>query len=152
MFQRAVDLGLPASFVELRHEATHRELPSLVVLRNAAQRSLEWLWDYYWVKVESESGSGLVAEDENAVKKSVRGCLAQITGEGEPMRKKRKGLKLLASVSEELGSVCKTSTCGRRALARVLIDERVLVPERRYVFSWLSMGIVANFDQARGVD
>lgn len=148
MFQRAVDLGLPASFVELRHEATHRELPSLVVLRNAAQRSLEWLWDYYWVKVESESGSGLVVEDENAVKKSVRGYLAQITGEGEPMRKKRKGLKLLASVSEELGSVCKTSTCGRKVLARVLIDEQVLVPERKYVFFWCWMGVVANFDQA----
>lgn len=136
MFQRAVDLGLPASFVELRHEATHRELPSLVVLRNAAQRSLEWLWDYYWVKLESETGSGLVVEDENAVKESVRGCMARFTGEGEPMRKKRKGLKLLASVSEELGSVCKTSTCGRRVLARVLLDEQVLVPERKYVLSW----------------
>ena len=54
MFQRAIDLGLPASFVELRHEATHRELPSLVVLRNATQRSLEWLWDYYWAKTDSD--------------------------------------------------------------------------------------------------
>lgn len=52
MFQRAVDLGLPASFVELRHEATHREPPSLVVLRKATQRSLEWLWDNYWAGVD----------------------------------------------------------------------------------------------------
>lgn len=53
MFQRAMDLGIPASFVELRHEATHRELPSLVVLRSATQRSLQWLWDNYWAKIES---------------------------------------------------------------------------------------------------
>ncbi|KAL3473081.1 Las1-like protein, partial [Aspergillus californicus] len=40
MFARAMDLGLPASFVELRHEATHRELPSLTVLRDSTVRSL----------------------------------------------------------------------------------------------------------------
>lgn len=53
MFQRAMDLGIPASFVELRHEATHRELPSLVVLRSATQRSLQWLWDNYWAKISA---------------------------------------------------------------------------------------------------
>ncbi|KAJ5485696.1 hypothetical protein N7539_005684 [Penicillium diatomitis] len=58
MFQRAMDLGLPASFVELRHEATHREPPSLIVLRKATQRSLEWLWDNYWTTLDPDGLSG----------------------------------------------------------------------------------------------
>lgn len=123
MFQRAVDLGVPASFVELRHEATHRELPALIVLRNATLRSLEWLWDFYWVKVDPHAGSALGSEpaaantpveagvdddydddaDANAVvKESVRGSLGLLStgggegqgeGEAEPPRKKRKALQ-----------------------------------------------------------
>ena len=30
-------IGLPAWFVELRHDATHQQLPSLTMLRTAAQ-------------------------------------------------------------------------------------------------------------------
>ncbi|KKK16971.1 hypothetical protein ARAM_006902 [Aspergillus rambellii] len=119
MFQRALDLGLPASFVELRHEATHRELPSLTVLRNSTLRSLEWLWDYYWVKTEHgpaalsaplrlrsvSSGAGAEAEgvedgDEgdsagcaSATVSALRAFLDQAVQGGEdvePPRKKRK--------------------------------------------------------------
>ncbi|GAM34561.1 cell morphogenesis protein [Talaromyces pinophilus] len=50
MFNRASMIGLPLSFVELRHEAAHRELPSLVLLRSYTNRALEWLWDYYWIR------------------------------------------------------------------------------------------------------
>ncbi|KAI4131495.1 MAG: hypothetical protein LQ347_002965 [Umbilicaria vellea] len=48
MYQVAKEIDLPASFVELRHQATHEDLPSLVVLRRATAKALEWLWDYYW--------------------------------------------------------------------------------------------------------
>ena len=48
MYQVAKDIDLPASFVELRHQATHEDLPALVVLRRATARALEWLWNYYW--------------------------------------------------------------------------------------------------------
>ena len=59
-------LGVPASFVELRHEATHRDLPSLVVLRNAAQRSLDWLWEFYWAKLDYDlNGEVLSAETKS---------------------------------------------------------------------------------------
>lgn len=120
MFQRAVDLGVPASFVELRHEATHRELPALIVLRNATLRSLEWLWDFYWVKVDPH-GSAIPepaaaytpaeagvdddydgADADAVVKESVRGSLGLLStgggegqgeGEAEPPRKKRKALQ-----------------------------------------------------------
>ncbi|KAJ1843314.1 rRNA-processing protein las1, partial [Coemansia sp. RSA 2703] len=43
-------IGMPAWFVELRHAATHEQLPSLSVLQSACQQALGWLSDYYWNK------------------------------------------------------------------------------------------------------
>lgn len=154
MFQRAIDLGLPASFVELRHEATHRELPSLIVLRNAAQRSLEWLWDYYWVKVDPHAAvtvnSGTFAQSidddddndaaaaaEGALKESIRDILEPLLEseeDGESStnspKKKRKALQSRhqTAAATQLVSICKASRKGALVLARVLLDEGVLVP------------------------
>ena len=55
MFSIAKTIGLPATYVELRHQAIHEELPSLSKLRTAAQKALRWIWDYYWVKLSSQS-------------------------------------------------------------------------------------------------
>lgn len=52
MYEIAKSLGLPATFVELRHQATHEELPSLVKLRTETQKALRWIWDYYWEKLQ----------------------------------------------------------------------------------------------------
>ena len=41
-------IGMPAWVVELRHDATHNQLPSLAVLRSAAVDVLNWLREYYW--------------------------------------------------------------------------------------------------------
>ncbi|KAI0024337.1 Las1-domain-containing protein [Xylariomycetidae sp. FL0641] len=48
MYSVAKTIGLPATFVELRHQATHEQLPSLSKLRSAAKQALAWIWDYYW--------------------------------------------------------------------------------------------------------
>lgn len=40
--------GLPRLLVDLRHEATHNELPTLPVLRLAARQALAWLAEQYW--------------------------------------------------------------------------------------------------------
>ncbi|EJF58409.1 Las1-domain-containing protein [Dichomitus squalens LYAD-421 SS1] len=45
----AQQLGLPAWFVELRHAATHEDLPSLEVLRDAAKQAMAWLLDNYFL-------------------------------------------------------------------------------------------------------
>ncbi|PYH82585.1 glyoxylase [Aspergillus uvarum CBS 121591] len=172
MFQRALDLGLPASFVELRHEATHRELPSLTVLRNASQRSLEWLWDYYWVKTEaSVPGLGvvrapvsgvpekLIAEGEGAepeeeeeadlepLKSAFRDTLEQIVADGEqqqqPPRKKRKVQQHLNAVAGEVVSTCRSSGRGVAALASVLVQDSLLVPGGRR----MGEAMAAQFDR-----
>jgi len=147
MFQRAIDLGLPASFVELRHEATHRELPSLIVLRNATQRSLEWLWDYYWAKVDPHAAAAppvsapvsVDAEeidgDDLGVKEFIQDALSLLVKgeEGEeqqPPRKKRKA-QYQTTTATQLVSICKASRKGAVVLSRVLLDESVLVPAGR---------------------
>eukprot|EP01041_Mallomonas_annulata_P010468 gene10468-21840_t len=44
----ATKVGLPAWFVELRHDATHSALPSLAVLREGATCLLTWYNNNYW--------------------------------------------------------------------------------------------------------
>ena len=48
MYAIAKSVGLPATFVELRHQVTHEQLPSLTRLRATAKKALDWIWDYYW--------------------------------------------------------------------------------------------------------
>ncbi|EED84778.1 predicted protein [Postia placenta Mad-698-R] len=45
----AAQLGLPAWLVELRHAATHEDLPSVHVLRDAAREALTWLLHNYFL-------------------------------------------------------------------------------------------------------
>ncbi|KAL0944043.1 las1-like protein [Colletotrichum truncatum] len=60
MYSVAKTIGLPATFVELRHQATHEQLPSLAKLRTAARKALVWIWEYYWQQLG-------VNEDEETV-------------------------------------------------------------------------------------
>ncbi|KAK5149150.1 hypothetical protein LTR04_007412 [Oleoguttula sp. CCFEE 6159] len=53
MYEIARELDMPASFVELRHEATHDELPTLQRLQCNNEDALKWLWQYYWAKIDS---------------------------------------------------------------------------------------------------
>ncbi|KZT58084.1 Las1-domain-containing protein, partial [Calocera cornea HHB12733] len=45
----ATQLGLPAWWVELRHQGTHDDLPGLAVLRLAAHEALDWLYTHYFL-------------------------------------------------------------------------------------------------------
>lgn len=129
MFQRAMDLGLPASFVELRHESTHREPPSLVVLRKATQRSLEWLWDNYWVGIEDLGDAPAIEHDDSDSIKAVFGEILQRfscgSGSTGPLPKKRKRDHEV-SVATQLVSLCDASSQGVRLLPGVLLDGAML--------------------------
>lgn len=62
MYSIAKNIGLPATFVELRHQCTHEELPSLAKLRAAAERSLLWIWDHYWKNLEESAAPADIDE------------------------------------------------------------------------------------------
>ncbi|KAF6231483.1 hypothetical protein HO173_010235 [Letharia columbiana] len=55
MYTQAQKIGLPALFVDIRHEATHGDMPNLTNLRSAAQRALTWLWEDYWKGLEEQA-------------------------------------------------------------------------------------------------
>ncbi|BFZ54089.1 rRNA-processing protein las1 [Savitreella phatthalungensis] len=48
MMQLARSIGLPEYFVEIRHSATHEELPSYRSLLAATESALDWLYANYW--------------------------------------------------------------------------------------------------------
>lgn len=48
LLKLAKEIGLPSSFVEIRHMATHEDLPSLDHLRLIAAEAKEWLSVNYW--------------------------------------------------------------------------------------------------------
>lgn len=69
MYVKAQQIGLPALFVDLRHEATHGDMPSLTNLRSAAQRALQWLWDDYWKGLGAFEREELGRESRNQFEK-----------------------------------------------------------------------------------
>ncbi|TVY47823.1 Pre-rRNA-processing protein [Lachnellula occidentalis] len=86
MYSIAKTLSLPATYVELRHQATHEELPSLAKLRSASVKALRWIWDFYWVKLSAEiegveeEGDGMNQDDHEerkGVEVEVKGILAR---------------------------------------------------------------------------
>ncbi|KAF9771463.1 hypothetical protein IL306_010879 [Fusarium sp. DS 682] len=74
MYSIAKTIGLPATFVELRHQSTHEQLPSLAKLRTAAKKALLWIWDYYWKQLGEDSGD------------PCRKAVLRYLGEGEEMK------------------------------------------------------------------
>lgn len=58
MYGVAKTVGLPAGFVELRHQGTHEPMPGLAQLRPAAGRALVWIWEYYWRNLPDADADG----------------------------------------------------------------------------------------------
>lgn len=94
MYSIAKVIGLPATFVELRHQATHEQLPSLAKLRTAANKALQWIWDYYWVHL-TDQDDGQESEGDGA-KKALMAYLRE-----EDEAKKTKRFKVLGRWKKE---------------------------------------------------
>lgn len=129
MFNRASMIGLPLSFVELRHEAAHRELPSLVLLRSYTNRALEWLWDYYWVRIDQ----GLLNTANNGydgLRGRVKSMLQQFQQQAQSDKSWKRHKSLAASVSQSLVLICK-SDGGANVICKVLLEDGFLVLDNR---------------------
>ncbi|OAA66112.1 Las1-like protein [Cordyceps fumosorosea ARSEF 2679] len=72
MYSIAKVIGLPATFVELRHQVTHEQLPSLAQLRPAAHMALDWIWDYYWKQLDQHNEPTSQESCKEAVLKYLR--------------------------------------------------------------------------------
>ncbi|KAL1639214.1 rRNA-processing protein las1 [Diplodia intermedia] len=77
MYDMAAELDMPTSFVELRHEATHEDLPSLRRLQMATEQALQWLWHHYWSKLDASPPSPPEDRD-HATSPEIRAALHRI--------------------------------------------------------------------------
>jgi ribosomal biogenesis protein LAS1 len=123
-------IGLPLSFVELRHEAAHRELPSLVLLRSYTNRALEWLWDYYWARIDQNSLSTVKIGDDG-LRGRVKVLLQQFWQQVQTDGSKKRVKSLATSVSQSLVAICKGDVEGVKVICRVLLEDGLLIPENR---------------------
>lgn len=62
--QIASELGLPLNFVQLRHRATHEDLPSHSNLLESAKLALDWLYIHYWLpRLNDIEGTGKLKQE-----------------------------------------------------------------------------------------
>ncbi|EUC67296.1 Las1-domain protein [Rhizoctonia solani AG-3 Rhs1AP] len=57
IYSLAAQIRLPSWIVELRHRSTHEDLPSIEVLREATNQSMQWLLNRYFLPTLSPSNS-----------------------------------------------------------------------------------------------
>jgi len=145
MFDAARSLDMPASFVELRHEATHDDLPSLQRLVRNTNLALAWLWQHYWVKLDDQlvgSKKTTVAarlEDTPAKpqlqRENLRAILATFSSKRRAEIKASSTDMSAASASGvaclELVKLCRGSTQTLTTLCSLLLEEKMLIPSNR---------------------
>ncbi|KAM7204315.1 rRNA-processing protein las1 [Rhypophila sp. PSN 637] len=124
MYDLAKSVGLPATFVELRHQATHEELPSLIRLRTAAGKALDWIWEYYWRKLATDEEEYEDGQDE----KPLQETLVQYLAVGDVMLEDLEGeiTKFgMRKVLDALGRIV-DSAIDPRILRRAMALEKVI--------------------------
>ena len=145
MLEIARQIGMPAEFVALRHEATHEELPSLQRLVGVTGEALEWLWRVYWSRLDEggeveveEAGVGL---NLNFVGLEVRSLLRDYRSQRRGFLK-GKGTKMSEQASAEFARryvSAFAAQCGNQPMAlstvtNALVDDKMIYPaDREYV-------------------
>lgn len=162
MHTLARNLNLPASFVEIRHAATHEALPSLAVLRNVAVRALDWLWTNYWSAVGVTAATeGTGAGDERVQLLRARLALKRWRQlrRDNPLKELKHGdsnpeSREAFAIIKECVTICKDEE-GKEALADAFLEEKALIPAgKKYVnicFS-VSPGVLSSLLGGRRAD
>ena len=90
MYAIAKSVGLPATFVELRHQVTHEQLPSLTRLRATAKKALDWIWNYYWKHLtdtpEQQDGAGRDGKTDEVTDDALSHLINQYLEEQEELK------------------------------------------------------------------
>lgn len=114
MYGVAKTVGLPAGFVELRHQGTHEPMPGLAQLRPAAGRALVWIWEYYWrnlpdVPAGLGQGEGEVAGGESSRRAAVPAPAPDAPG---GLAGKKKPVVVASATSTIKGRMCRAALMG----------------------------------------
>ncbi|KAK9798276.1 putative hydroxyacylglutathione hydrolase [Seiridium cardinale] len=130
MYSIAKTIGLPATFVELRHQCTHEQLPSLLKLRSAAQKSLVWIWDYYWKHLTDDEYVDADGDNEVAIGNTCIEMLSMYLLTDDGTKKKSLGRRLKqwddATLLQTLTDIGETAEDHRLLLRSLQLSQQIL--------------------------
>ena len=126
MYVVAERIGLPASFVDLRHDATHGPVPSLVVLRDGARRALAWLWDHYWATLTDDA-----ARTEERLRDVLRQLVKTRLGARRNDGARHEDMTVADETAKELLRIVRERSNYLASLASVLVEDRLMIPANR---------------------
>ncbi|KAI5790159.1 Las1-like-domain-containing protein [Geopyxis carbonaria] len=133
MFQLAREQELPAMFIDVRHDATHGNLPSLRLLRVVVFKALQWLWEHYWATIggdepatEDLKGGWIAARGRTLLKQWRK------LRRDNPMRELKAGdqsteAKEARNIIKECITLCSEDE-GIPGFVVALIEEKALIP------------------------
>jgi len=125
---RAQSAEWPQLFVDLRHEASHQNLPSLPILRLAAQEAVWLLVERYWrpqlQKIEERGRNGTSQTADRGAKtldrklKALMWCTAATCAAEEPSQKRRKfGNKMKAQEDQDSEAAAREASLAAKKAA-----------------------------------
>ncbi|XP_010271772.1 PREDICTED: uncharacterized protein LOC104607775 isoform X2 [Nelumbo nucifera] len=68
-------IGIPRMLIDIRHEGSHRDLPSLQLVRHASMKALDWLKSYYW---EPQKNAIPIQRNGVSVRKEIKSKLREL--------------------------------------------------------------------------
>ena len=138
MFAIAKEVGIPAAFIDIRHDATHGEMPSLVVFRDTTQKSLAWLHEEYWRKLTKDDQESERGELDPEDLKGLFRVALRVYLKGRLVLDKRSKKKTEQTVLDDMFEAyrdiiytCRNSRDKLRALSSVLLERKILIPSQR---------------------
>lgn len=137
MYETAKQIGLPASFIDIRHDAIHGDLPSLVILREATRDALEWLWNDYWKRLVAEMDRRPLRNDRRKTSKEQLRTILLSHRSIAPTTKSTNQPQHLGFASEtnpvclRLVKACQSEKLALMELVDVLVEQDNLIPRAR---------------------
>ncbi|KAM9938673.1 hypothetical protein OXX80_001853 [Metschnikowia pulcherrima] len=129
----AKDIGFPYAFVEIRHWATHEQLPSLELLRATSKSALQWLEQNFWVPLSERSEMGPPTRKDTFSGVSEQDVLSCLKTYKTLAKKRMNNQPLLAShatdemhVINDLKDIADDETHSHR-LVHLMVSQKVLL-------------------------
>nr|XP_043631890.1 pre-rRNA-processing protein las1 [Erigeron canadensis]XP_043631891.1 pre-rRNA-processing protein las1 [Erigeron canadensis] len=95
-------IGIPRMLIDIRHESSHRDLPSLKLVRHASTKALDWLKAYYW---EPQKMAILYPSDKTAnCIKEIKSRIRKLASSMDVKGVKRSGFSLRGKSLKEYKS------------------------------------------------
>ncbi|KAG0024452.1 rRNA-processing protein las1 [Entomortierella chlamydospora] len=132
-------VGMPKWFVELRHTATHDYLPSLAILRSAAQQALAWINDNYWIPqlVSVRLDETLSPEMISVMSDDVRHMIENYRNEKErqidenSLPQPKQETHVISRLVRDLIKRCRSGDDLLKVLIPILLEPGMLVPKSK---------------------